>query len=778
MNALGPTAGLTAIFLIASRFFPNVHIGAAAIAAVGLLINPIALAPVAVALIVAAAGLQLVADRSADVALSELKSTWVAAAMSAASVVALATLTAGPFPPSGAGSEGGGGLGRAPVAETGDGNAFSRFVARTFGAVARWVGAGDGTGGPGGEIGFASPEPESDVNWARLLMVVAIVAAVALVIWLAWRWLRSRPRGREVDGGLDWAVRSLDDTGRRVSRPRRTAEDPAAYGEGIEPVVGDGRLAHAGQMVSHHLYRPPGVPATVDERSELQRTLDGLIDLPSAPKPKRGRPGRRQVVTGIGLLGVIAFVGYSLWRGPFWMDDRPTASMLTAPASDADGYRWVLCAVDAVGDGSVETFESRGFVDRQASIVAIESYGNGFGRTFVAVGDGPVSSVSLGAVGRNDWVNWPRDSDPATAASVDMRELRSMNGVVSAFGLEDAVTEGPVARDIELYQAWERPNKTQADGDLISFGDASVDFNRFLAASAHRVEVWADGDGSVEHLRVSLQEFGETTIELRFVDSVPDIEPPELGGRTRMSLFGDCPASDVAEPDMGWLGFESYDATVSTIANIAVDEQGQAYDYAWRADGEHESESLGVVQLDLGALFLLRASSIAEEEPTSRQVDVGAGGPVEMTVSRVAFDDSGWTSALRFDLVGGEVDAWARLGDHDCVYYSPVAIGPSSDGAWPGLVEDALSGWPDSTVVIAGGKPWPGLEASEGSCLQLFVGKADDEVQAVLLAYHGVAFRLVAPDGTPPEDVQVAQRLLQACVDGDVEIEEFGRCRQ
>ena len=769
----GQAVVLLVCFVVLLRWFERLHLVVCGLSVLIALVAPSALVPLVVGLIVVAAGLQLVADRGRDVEWKQLRPTAIASLAACALVMALAGATIGPFTPNGGGS-GSAGAGPTLQPETApdNGNALSRFLGRVASTVAEWLGMTGGEGGTGeGGVtphGVQPPEPERDINWTRVLLAAVVLALVSFALWWLWKRLRSRPI--EVDGSGNWAVRSFDATGQRVARPRRVAEDPASYGGDIDS-TDDGRLVAAGHLVSAHVYRPPGAAAPPAEARELRRTLELLDDLPSAPRPPRRRPERRQIVVAIVLLAFAAFAVHSIWRGPFWMDEGPTASMLTAPATGADGYRWVLCALES-GDGTPQYGgESRGFVDRSSSLIASEAFLASGGRIFVDDGGGSLLGAGVG----NRDSDWSVVSEEVRPGLVGMSHLRSVVGVIDAFGL-DGDGDVLVGVDGVMHHSWEKANPVSGQSAPVGFGLAGQIFNRPLYSSAHRVEAWLTREGVVMRVRVTFQEFEQTSIELRFEDSVPVVQDPVE--RRSLNLYGDCPQSQEDAVETGWLGFEPYEATVRTVANVAVDSEGRAYDvdYAYVVD-PIASTPVGTMVFDEGTATIHDAYELLYGGRSGLDVDLESETPVAMSVSRLdTVSDHSVGVGLRFDRDEQEVEQWEIVSD-ECAFYTSVAVGTSTVATWPSLDEEALYGaWFDPSVETVGDHSWVGYSGEVDACLDVYVGLRDGRVQSILLRNNGIPWRLAVPDGEPPAEVREAERRLQACVDGDVLVGPFGSC--
>lgn len=765
--------GAGAIAVVVSRWMPRLHIFASGAVVYLLLITPISLAPVAVALLVMAAGLQLVADRGRAVTLTQLKSTWIASAAAAVITIVLAGLTVGPF--TGSPSAAGAPPQRQSGATGGGDNPVSRLLGRAIVAAMQLTGVFIG----GAQADSASPatDPDPGVDWMRVVLLVAAVVLIALALWWVWRRWRRRP-SEQLGHGMDWAVRSLDQTGSRVARSRRLAEDPASYGGEIESSSSDGRLASAGALVSDHLYRPRGSSQTGPGELELRTVLDGLSDLPSVPRLPRRRPSRKQVGVAAVLILVATFGAYALWRGPHWIGEEPTTeSMLTAPADQGEGYRWVLCGLELDDETTQYSGEVRGFVDRSTSLAVIESFGPNGARIFVDDAGPQRSYNEVGGV-ESDWVAWPDES----GLTIGTGHLRTIDGVIEAFGIE---SEG--VRFTEpgggVHVSWERPNHLSNQSGLMAFGVGAGDFSRRLSSSAYRLEAWIGGDGVVESVRVTLQEFERTSIELRFVESVPVVERPGVGVRTSLNLFGDCPESQEDATASGWRGFEPYEATVGTVADVAVDDHGRAYDVDWWIGNESEpteinSTEVGSISFDRGTAHFFDAYEMLYGGAVGVDVVIASDDAVEMTISRLDFetDGFGFGGGLRFDRDDQQVDRWEAVSG-ECSFFNSVAISSSPDGVWPGLSEEALyDDWFGPVVTRIGDESWIGYSTVGETCLDVYVGWADDRVQSVLLRDISVPWRLVVTEGSPPAEVQAAERRLQECLDGERRIGIGGSC--
>lgn len=769
-----PMVGLVAIALVVSRWMPRLHVFAVGLTVFSLLRTPTEWAPLVIALLLVVVGLQLVSDRGRDVTLDKLRPTWIAAAATGLIATLLAGQTLGPFnrPPGSSSLPERQADGAAPP----DGSNFlAELLIRGVAAVARWVGFGFGSGGggdAGAQAGSAPPEAERDINWMRILIAAAVVLVVLVLMW--WVWSRLRRRSVVESHDSDWAVRSLDETGRRVARARRLSEDPASYGGEIESSTSAGRLARAGLLVSERLYRPFGQGQTVSEEAVLRSELDGLADLPSAPKPPRRRPSMKMV--GV-VLAAVLFVGggaFVLWRGLTSADVSPTHSMLTAPATEADGYRWVLCTLEVDVEPPEYSIESRGFVDQTVALSATEMFVANGGRIVVADGSEP---AVIGVVGgsRSGWSEMSIVDQPV---SHDMRHLRSIEGVIEAFGIE-VEDDGVVEASVVTHHAWEVPNHTSSDPMVTGFGAAGEVPNRALRSSAHRVEAWATDTGVVERVRVTFQEFERTSIELRFVESVPMLERPGVNGASSLNLFGDCPRSQDDATATGWLGFEQYDALVSTVADVAVDGEGRAYDLDRIYFTEPiASTELGTIVFDGGSVAIFDGYGLLYGDSSVLSVSLDSDVPLLMTVSRLdVTSEYPFGVGLRFDREDHQVDQW-ELVSAECQFYSPVAVSTSNAGVWPGLSEEALyTDWLDPSLETVGDDVWIGYSGESEACFDVYVGRGNGEVQSILLRDNGTPWRLVAADGAPPAEIEAAERRLQECVDGDRPVSQWGLCR-
>lgn len=766
-----------------SRSMPKIHIALCGFTIYFLLITPNVWSPIMVGLLVLAAGFQLAADRRRDITLGQLKPTWIASASAAAITMAFAGATLGPFTQSSGGASFQNGPPTAPDAgaapangppSSGGGNALSRFLERVFGSLGDWTGLSgqdgseQGQGDPIEAVG--PPDADRDINWLRIMILTLIVLLVASLLWWAWRRWKGRHIESSVDG--DWAVRSFDETGRRIARERRVSEDPASYGDGIESSASAGRLARAGLLVADRLYRPSGRAQTASEEAALRSELDGLADLPSAPKPPRRRPSAKRAAVLVVAILVAAGGGFAAWSSWSGGAESATHSMLAAPATDADGYRWVLCALGLDDESPREPGEVRGFSDVSGSLAVTESFGLYSNRIFVAGGGHPLVYNSVGG-DEAEWVPW----SSGAAFPIDMSHLRSVGNVVEAFDLPDGGVRVD-GSDGGSYVSWQQPNRLAAQAELVGFGAGAGDLTQLLSSSAHRIEVWSSVDGVVERVRVTLQEFEQTSIELRFVESVPVVQRPGIDGQSSLNLFGDCPRSQEEAVAAGWLGFESYDATVNTIADLPVDEEGRAYDIDWvYAVDPVESTEVGHIIFDEGSASFFDPYTLLYGDPSGVDIDLETDTPLPMSVSRLdAVSDYTYGVGLRFDREGHAVERW-EAASMECEFFTSLAVGTSTLGVWPNLSEEAFySDWFAPSVEIVGDDSWVGYAGEADVCLDVYVGYGSGRVQSILVRDSGVPWRIIAPDGAPPANVVDAELRFQECVDGVRPVGIYGSC--
>ena len=496
-------------------------------------------------------------------------------------------------------------------------------------------------------------------------------------------------------------------------------------------------------------------------------------------------------------------------------------SILDAAPGESAGYRWQICShrasydIEGVTSGSW-TNESFGVADLDREIFVTEVISVELGevaqRTYRIDSTGEFKVLSNGGGFANEPDGWhefqnqygehleldglsQRDVEFYTRIDQGFPEhhvdgLRTLDGVIVAFRLEQDSATTEVDKAGAEFRRYELPafEDPQAHPDLVDWGAQQLGFFGSVRGTSWVLDVWMRADGTVERLRLQTQEFAQHWTELRFVDGGLTTELPSPNGPNRLGYGPSCPTGGNEFEDLGWMGFEPWQASVATPVDASIDPEGRPYD-ATDYGGTILRRELGTLIAIDRAVYVTDAWVIPSDLASGPAIEAVTfdGAPpgdisLQATLLATTDDESTYEQAhgIRLDVAGGSVENWTAFETGYCTDGGTGRISSYQSLELTGMPDDEVF---EETAWIGDLDRTPGHDTiifSNGwgdGCFPMSRGldSNGDTVSLVVWDPH-YPWRLMIPDGVPPREVTDRENEIQACIDGKRRVEAYGFC--